>query len=123
MRQILIVDDDPTIRSMMRLMLEGAGYETHEAAHGAIALRQIAKSLPDLVVTNIMMPVVDGVDLIRQLRADPDTTALPILVISGLPDAAVVAHEANAALEKPFVQDQLLAMVSSLIGAPDSSTT
>lgn len=122
MRRILLVDDDPTIRSMMRLMLEGAGYEAHEAAHGAIALRQIAQSLPDLVVTNIMMPVVDGIGLIRQLRANPATTALPILVISGLPDAEEVANEANAALEKPFVQDQLLAMVNSLIGAPDSST-
>ncbi len=122
MTQVLIVDDDPTIRSMMRLMLEGAGYETHEAPHGAIALERIARSRPDLVLTNIMMPVVDGISLVRQLRANPITAALPILVISGLPDAAALVGQASAMLLKPFVQDQLLAMVSSLIGAPDSST-
>ena len=119
MTQILIVDDDSSIRSMMRLMLEQAGYEINEAEHGAIALRRIERSLPDLVVTNIMMPVVDGLDLIRQLRANPTTMALPILVVSGLPETAQLGELASATLVKPFVRDQLLAMVGSLIGTPD----
>ena len=122
-RNILIVEDDPTIRSMMRLMLERAGYKITEAEHGAIALQRIAQSPPDLVTTNIMMPVVDGPALIRRLRSNPDTMSLPILVISGLPEAAQYSREANGFLVKPFVQDQLLTIVGSMIGTLDSDAT
>ncbi|HET9849316.1 MAG TPA: response regulator [Candidatus Dormibacteraeota bacterium] len=119
-RKILIVEDDPTIRSMMRQMLERAGYKITEAEHGAVALQRIAQAQPDLVTTNIMMPVVDGPALIRRLRSNPDTMSLPILVVSGLPEAAEYSREANGFLVKPFVQDQLLTVVSSMIGSPDS---
>jgi two-component system, chemotaxis family, chemotaxis protein CheY len=115
-KTILVVDDDSSIRSMIRLMLEGAGYEVIEAEHGAVALQRIARSRPDLLITNLMMPKVDGIRLIRQLRSRPDTTSLRILAISGHPEAVEYAHQANALLAKPFFQDQLLASIRSLIG-------
>ena len=80
---ILVVDDEPDLRFLLRRVLGGAGHDVQEAGDGADALTSIRRSPPDLVVTDVMMPVMDGVELIRRLRDDPATKDIPIVAVSG----------------------------------------
>ena len=115
MRTILIVDDESSMRFLTRMILEGAGYEVIEAPHGAAALERAKESRPDLVVTDLMMPVMTGRELVERLRADPETAAIPIVVISA--NSSSVATAADAVLGKPFEPDALLSAARSLVGS------
>ncbi len=95
---IMIVDDDPVYRSLMRPALEEAGYSVIEAVDGDDALRRCADVAPALVVVDAVMPNIDGFELCRQLRARAATQYLPILMATGLddPTALTQAYEAGA---------------------------
>jgi CheY-like chemotaxis protein len=110
--EILIVDDEPDVRFVLRIAFEAAGHRIVEAHHGIAALERVKDSRPDLVVTDVMMPVLDGLELIRRLRSDPETAAIPILVLSS---RATAASGADAALGKPFRSHEVLATGLSLI--------
>src|ERR1700738_665558 len=97
--RILIVDDEPDIRFLMRLIFEAAGYQVTEARHGVAGLKSIKARQPDLVTTDVMMPMMDGLEFIERLRGDPETAAIPILVVSG---NAELATGANTRLGNPF---------------------
>jgi CheY-like chemotaxis protein len=75
---VMVVDDEPDFRYLLRITLERAGYGVVEAAHGEAALEQARRSPPQLVVTDRMMPRMNGGELIEQLRADESTKAIPI---------------------------------------------
>ena len=83
MSTILVVDDEPDQRFLLRRIFERAGHEVSDASNGAAALQAVRASAPDLVVTDVMMPVMDGVELIRCLRGDPATADIPVLAASG----------------------------------------
>lgn len=114
MASILIVEDEPDMRFLERLMLESAGHTVSEAGHGRAALDCIVSAPPDLVVTDVMMPVMNGLEFMRRLRADPRTAPIPILVVSGDADLAGLA---NAVLAKPFTKDDFLAATAALLPA------
>lgn len=109
---ILVVDDEPNMRFLVRVTLEGAGYEVVEAHHGADALERAQHSPPDLVVTDLLMPVMSGRELIDRLRSDPETASVPILVLSA--NGSLRVGDADAALGKPFDPDALLEHVRTL---------
>ncbi|MDQ1552880.1 MAG: hypothetical protein QOD50_2302 [Actinomycetota bacterium] len=106
MTKILIVDDDPSIRFVERLILEHEGYEVIEATQGQVALDMLGtEPLPDLVVTDLMMPVLTGMELITRLRAEVRTASLPIVVVSGNPEHARTFKASglvSAVINKPF---------------------
>ncbi len=110
--RILIVDDEPDIRFMMRLIFEGAGYQVTEASHGVAGLKSARSKPPDLVTTDLMMPMMDGLEFIERLRSDPETAAIPILVVSGNSELAVGPI---TRLGKPFVDHELLSAAALLI--------
>jgi CheY-like chemotaxis protein len=110
--RILVVDDEPDLRFVLRRVFTRAGHEVTECGDGAAALALVHESPPDLVVTDIMMPVMDGVELIRALRAHPATAAIPILSVSGDWRLAV---DADAALGKPYQCAELLAVAEGLL--------
>ena len=112
MRTILVVDDEPNMRFLVRVTLEGAGYEVVEANHGAAALERVQESQPDLVVTDLMMPIMGGRELIDRLRSDPQTASIPVLVLSA--NGNLRAGDADAALGKPFDLDVLLETARAL---------
>ena len=115
--RLLIVDDEPDIRFMMRIILERAGYQVAEASNGAAAIEAISLSRPDLVLTDLMMPVMNGDRLIRALRADPETASIPILMVSAVRNQTV----ADAGLDKPFEPRRLVEAVSKLLqGKPQT---
>jgi CheY-like chemotaxis protein len=109
---ILVVDDEPDMRFLMRLILEKGGYGVEEAIHGAAALDLARHSIPDLVATDMMMPVMGGEELIRHLRADPALAAVPILAVTADPH---VANAADAILTKPYSPQEVVLAVNALL--------
>ena len=112
MFRILVVDDEPDLRYILRRIFERAGHEVADAGNGATALEAVHRSLPDLMVTDMMMPVMGGAELIRRLRADPATALLPILAVTG---DAHLAEGSDAVLSKPWKSRELLAAATELM--------
>ncbi len=112
MAKILVVDDEPAHRLLLRRTFERAGHEVADAADGAAALRSVADSRPDLVVTDMMMPVMDGAELIRRLRSEPATAGIPILAASSHPD---LAKGADAVVAKPYAWRHLAVVADALL--------
>jgi two-component system chemotaxis response regulator CheY len=117
MRTILIVDDDASMRFLLKMLFESAGYQVVEAPHGAAALDRVKDARPDLVVTDLMMPMMDGLQLIECLRSDPETKSIPIVATSARLAAGAAA--ADAVLTKPFDPDDFLEIARTLVeGGP-----
>jgi CheY-like chemotaxis protein len=110
--RILVVDDEPDQRFLLRRLFERAGHEVSDATDGAAALRAVRESAPDLVVTDVMMPVMDGVELIRCLHGDPATAHIPVLAASG---DTHLAADADAIVSKPYESHHLLAVADALL--------
>jgi CheY-like chemotaxis protein len=119
--RILVVDDEPDLRFILRRIFERAGHEVVDAGQGADALERIHGSLPDLVVTDMMMPVMGGAELIRRLRADPATAHLSILAVTGNGNGAC-PDAADAVLDKPYQADEILAAVNALLEQTGDAT-
>ena len=117
-RVILIAERDRTVREMQKFFLEKAGFALEFADDGEAALERARLSLPALVVTEILIPKIDGLALCRRLREDPVTEHIPVVVFSILA-AAARASEAGAAafLRKPFVESVFVAAVQQLVAA------
>ena len=116
--RILVVDDEPDLRFILRRIFERAGHEVADAGHGADALACLRESRPDLVVTDMMMPVMGGHELIHRLRADPATAQIPILAVTGNGE---LADAADALLAKPYQPDQIMAAANALLGQTGDS--
>jgi CheY-like chemotaxis protein len=110
--RILVVDDEPDLRFILRRIFEAAGHEVIVAGTGADALACLAGTLPDLVVTDMMMPVMGGRELIARLRGDPATAHIPILAVTGDGEQAGTA---DAVLPKPYQPGQVLKAAETLL--------
>ena len=117
MALILVVDDEPDILLLHRLNLEAAGHQVLLAADGSKALQRIADDAPDLVVLDVMMPVLDGWGVLDELRLQPEPP--PVLVVSAKSSQEdidrAISSGAVAYLAKPFNADQLLGLVARLL--------
>jgi two-component system, chemotaxis family, chemotaxis protein CheY len=119
MANILTVDDSPSIRQMVKVTLTSAGHNVIEAGDRAQGLEKAKSNRLDLVITDLNMPVMNGLELIRALRALPALLGLPIVFLT-TESNDVVKQEAKKAgatgwITKPFKQEQLLAVVSKLV--------
>jgi CheY-like chemotaxis protein len=112
MPRILVVDDEPDQRFLLRRIFERAGHEVTDAGDGAAALAVVRESPPDLVVTDMMMPIMDGAELIRRLRGEPATAGIPILAASG---DTHLAGGADASVLKPYSWQHLVAVADALL--------
>ncbi|MGO9221070.1 MAG: ATPase domain-containing protein [Streptosporangiaceae bacterium] len=112
MSRILVVDDEPDERFLLRRMFERDGHEVLDAADGAAALAIVRESAPDLIVTDMMMPVMDGPELIRRLRSDPATAGIPIMASTGDPG---LASSADVVVSKSLSLQDLAAAVSACL--------
>lgn len=110
--RVLVVDDEADLRFILRRCFDRAGYDVAEAGDGAAALRSVREVRPDLVVTDLVMPVMNGFELIQQLRADPVTAGIPIIVVSS---NWLTATGADAAMTKPFNAKDVLTLAETLI--------
>jgi CheY-like chemotaxis protein len=116
---VLIADDDADILLLVRAVLERSGHEVVAASDGAEALASVRARKPDLVVLDIAMPEVDGLEVLRRLRADPTTSELPVVLLSARAQEADVqrgfAIGASAYLKKPFSPRELSEHVAELL--------
>jgi two-component system chemotaxis response regulator CheY len=120
MATILAVDDSASMRQMVSFTLKGAGYTVIEAEDGQKALDKAKDSAVDLVLTDVNMPVMDGIELVRNLRTLPAYKFTPILMLTteSAGDKKVQGKNAGATgwLVKPFNPEQLLATIKKVMG-------
>lgn len=122
MTTILIVDDEQPIRELLALVMHGVGYETVTASHGGDALAAVAASRPDLVLADVMMPVLSGLELCRRLKSEPTTRTIPVILMSAVRFDRARLAEADAFLAKPFDLNQVEALVERQLAAAGAET-
>jgi CheY-like chemotaxis protein len=118
-KRVLVVDDDRVIQQLLEVNLELEGYEVvATAADGREALEKIAALKPDLVILDIMMPKMDGLEVCRRLRADPELAKIPVILLSARAQDMDIREGleigASAYLTKPFDPVELLEVVGRL---------
>lgn len=116
----LVVDDDSETRSLVRLILETEGYAVVEAAHGDEALGLIGPNpVPDVIVTDLAMPILNGIALIDRLESEPRTATIPIVVVSASDEARALqtSGRVDAFVRKPFDASALVQCIRGLAPA------
>jgi adenylate cyclase len=116
--RILVVDDVPVNVRLLEAVLVANGYEVVSAANGGEALEAVAAQQPDLVLLDVLMPVLDGYEVCRRLRADPATAVLPVVMVTsseGQEKTRAIAAGADDFIPKPLDHEELLVRVRSLL--------
>jgi two-component system, chemotaxis family, chemotaxis protein CheY len=117
-KRVLAVDDSRTMRDMVCFTLRGAGFEVFEAEDGLKAIAALGNAKVDAIITDINMPNMDGISLIRKLRADGRHKMTPIVILTTESDAAKKAEGraagATAWLVKPFAPEKLIDVVNKI---------
>ncbi len=112
MARVLVVDDEPDYRFLLRMVLRGQDIDVVEAPNGQRALEEINSHLPDLVITDLHMPVMNGSELVTRLRADDRTARIRVLLWSADPDRDLPV---DAIVPKPYGGDALVRRVTQLL--------
>lgn len=118
---VLVVDDDPDARAILGTILSRAGWRVRYAENGLEALTEIERQLPQLIITDLMMPVMDGIEFMRRLRQQPRCTAIPVIVSSAvsMPEAVHLGGTAVVSKGAGLVRD--LMQTLQTIPTPDLS--
>ncbi len=118
-RKIITIDDEAPIRILIRHTLLQEGCEVLEAKDGSEGLEKIRRELPDLVVLDFVMPVMNGAETLQAIRSDPQIAHIPVLLLTGVKDAAklepLLQDARNDFLAKPFLVDMLKERVRKLL--------
>jgi two-component system cell cycle response regulator DivK len=119
-RRVLVVDDTDDLRELLRFVLDQAGFDVLEARNGAEAVRLARQHHPDLVVMDLWMPVMDGVEAIERLKGDRTTSDLPIIALTAQVGFEIASRARAAGCDdfylKPIAPDELLRAISARIG-------
>lgn len=117
--QLLLVDDEPALRQAVQLYLTDSGFEVSVASNAREGWDLLQQNLPDLVITDIMMPQVDGHQFLKQMREDPRFKTLPVVFLTarGMTSDRIQGYQSgcDAYLSKPFDPDELVAIVENLL--------
>lgn len=123
-RRILVVDDDPRLLHVVAMYLSIEGYEVDTASNGEEGLRLLEQKRPDLVILDVMMPGIDGLEACRRIKSNPETRAIPVVLFTALSRTDDVengrAAGANRFINKPFSLIGLGAVIRSFL-AEDSA--
>ncbi len=119
---VLVVDDDASVRRLLQLNLQRVGFRITLAENGVEALAIIAADRPDLVLSDVTMPQMDGIELVRRIRADPDTANIRIVMLTAkAQDQDFLEAErsgAQAYVNKPFHPLKLVEIIQQTLAAP-----
>ena len=112
--RILIVDDDESIRELLRLHLSSAGYQVQVAADAIAAGYSVLRGAPDLIITDISMPHMTGFEFVAALKADPSVPYIPVIFLTSIEDGDLRGKELGAVgyITKPVRADKLLSLVA-----------
>jgi CheY-like chemotaxis protein len=116
-KKILVCDDDEGILDMVSFVLEDSGYEVIPEKNSMNVYSQIEKEQPDLLLLDLWMPVLSGDQVLRVLKSNPETSTLPVIVVSASTEGQKIAQDAGASnfIAKPFDIDQLVKMVNRML--------
>jgi two-component system cell cycle response regulator DivK len=119
-KRILVVEDQEDNRQILRDLLGNAGYDLVEAENGEEALFELAKQRPDLILMDIQLPIMDGYEATRRIRADPEMKGIPIIAVTSYAlagdEAKALAIGCTAYITKPYSPRALLAKVREYLG-------
>lgn len=117
MSTILVVDDDEYMRHLLHLHLTNAGYEVLVAEDAVVAGHSLLRQRPDLILLDVEMPFMSGLEFVQALKADPAVAAIPVVFVSSREDCEDRARElgAGAFLRKPLLANHLLATVAGYV--------
>ena len=119
MTTVLVVDDEALIAMALEAALEDAGHRVATAANGRQGLERLAEEpRPEIVLLDMMMPVMNGPAMLAAMAADPDLRAIPVIVLSSLPEEAIRGRAGGVAaiLRKPYTADQVLDAIARVLG-------
>lgn len=123
MRKIFLVDNDPVLVDSVKDYLEMQGYHVLTANNGLTAKVMLGSQKPDLIILDVDMPVMNGLELLEYLRAGPMASPIPIILLSGVPSAVVAPTLEGKILvshiKKPVEPDDLLSLVRHYLPPPD----
>jgi CheY-like chemotaxis protein len=120
-KTVLVVDDEPVLRTIVREILHEEGYAVIEAADGRVMLEIVAREHPDLVLMDVMMPGIDGREAYRQLRSRPEHRDVPVVMMSAGVRPIRLDPSIAGFMAKPFDVTQLVELVARLIGHPHAN--
>ena len=118
MKMILVVDDEFDILTTWQMVLQLEGFTVMTAPNGKVALELARETPPDLIITDWMMPVMDGLELCRQLENDAVLKSVPLILASAAWREPIVPHSHAVFVRKPVSMDDLIAIVRRLLDAP-----
>jgi DNA-binding response OmpR family regulator len=117
--RILVVEDEFGIAEVLQSALTDAGHDVMIAINGSQGLERLKETLPDLVILDFMMPVLDGPGMLRKMKNTPEYSSTPVMLMSSLPESAVMQETDgiyDVFLRKPFRLRTVLGMVNSIVG-------
>jgi CheY-like chemotaxis protein len=121
MSTVLVIDDNDDYRTSFREVLELENYDTLEAENGLVGLKMIQQHVPDIILCDVEMPVMTGIDVLRTVKADPLLAKIPFVIITGQSDHELVqtAHDLGVAayLTKPLAINDFLAVIVRFLQA------
>ncbi len=121
MQTILVVEDELLIAEIAVDILESEGYRTVVASNGQEALTRLEKLRPDLILSDVMMPVMDGRELCKRLQAHPEQSSIPLVLMSAAYSPALLDDcKYRAFLRKPFDFTELVSAVTTVLAEPSS---
>lgn len=117
-QHVLLIEDEPNIAEAIRFILSRDGWRVSHEADGSAALDRVRSDRPDLVILDHMLPGMSGLDILVALRADPDTVALPVMMLTARGRDREMAEQAgaNRFMSKPFSNAEILAEVRAMMG-------
>ena len=120
---VLVVDDEFGIATLLKDVLEDENHHVLLATNGKTAMERVVEERPDLVLTDLMMPVMDGAALVRALAAEPNFKSIPVIVMSSLPEATVAERCGTFAkfVRKPFTIFDLVDIVADVLAPKTAS--
>jgi CheY-like chemotaxis protein len=124
MQTIVVIDDEFSLADVLAATLADCGYVVHSVTNGAHGLKAIREHRPDLVLLDVMMPLLDGAGMLAAMHGDPSIAATPVIIMSSLPEPAVRARCKRyvAFLRKPFSFECLLEAVTATLSARPGDT-
>jgi CheY-like chemotaxis protein len=122
MHTILVVEDEPEVRDMVSAVLDDAGHKVVLATNGVEALARLEEVRPDAILSNVVMPVMDGKELCKEIQAHPEYRTIPVIFLSGTQESIIIEDCKPAALiMKPFDFDELLSVINAILRPPGAA--